>query len=185
MKKIVILIICLCPLLGFSQFQEKFKQMNNVQSPNFEDYDELLLEATSYIFSHPANPKSIDFMYAIQIAKFWMNRDTEFGMPIFGNFYNSLKNENNEQFFYTIAMMHYNLIQKIEKNRLIKIVKVEGIKFYDLPEVMEIQYEAAKILLDYAVNTENKLPLNKELQKYISAYRNGNLKEMMFIKNGG
>ena len=184
MKKIIILIVCLFPLLGFSQFQEKFKEMNNFQNPNFEDYDELLFEATSYIFSHPANPKSKDFIYAIQIAKFWMNKDTEFGMPIFGDFYDKLKNENNEQFFFTIAMMHYNLIQKIEKNRLIKLVKVEGVKFSELPEVMEVQYGGAEILLNYAKNTENNLPLNKESQNYLIAYRNGNLKEMMFKKNG-
>ena len=180
MKKNIILIICLFPLLGFSLFQKKFKEMNTVQNPNFEDYGELLFEATSYIFSHPANPKSKDFMYAIQIAKFWMNKDTKFGMPIFGDFYNKLKNENNEQFFYTIGMMHYNLIQKIEKNRLIKLVKVEGVKFSDLPEVMEVQYRGAEILLNYAENAENNLPLNKESQNYLIAYKNGNLKEMMF-----
>jgi hypothetical protein len=67
MKKIIILIVCFFPLLGFSQLQEKFKEMNNVQNPNFEDYDELLFEATSYIFSHPVNPKSKEFIYAIQI----------------------------------------------------------------------------------------------------------------------
>jgi hypothetical protein len=184
MKKIIVLIVCLFPFLGFSQFQEKFKEMNNIQNPNFEDYDELLFEATTYIFSHPINPKSIDFFYAVQIAKFWMNKDTGFGMPIFGDFYTKLKNENNQQFFYTIAMMHYNLIQKIEKNRLIKLVKTEGVKFSESPEVIEVQYGGAEILFRYAENTENNLPLNKESQNFIVAYRNGNLHEIMFKKDG-
>ena len=126
------------------------------------------------------NPKSEEFFYAVKIAQFWMNKDTEFGMPIFGEFYNKLTKENNQQFFYTLAMMHYNLVQKIEKNRVIKFVKVEGVKFSDLPEVREVQYEGAKILLDYAKQKENNLILNNDMQIYIDANENGKLQELMF-----
>ena len=60
-----------------------------------------------------------------------MNKDTGFGMPIFGAFYNKLPKEQYQQFFYTLAMMHYNLIQKMEKGRVIILNKIEGIKFSD------------------------------------------------------
>lgn len=109
-----------------------------------------------------------------------MNRDTEFGMPIFGAFHTKLTKENNQKFFYVIAMMHYNLIQKMEKNRVIKFVKVEGVKFSDLPEVQEVQYEGAKILLNYAKQKENNFPLNSDMQVYIEANENGTLKEVLF-----
>ena len=180
MKKIIIIIAFLISTLGFSQFKTKYKEMDKIENPKFENYDKLVFEATTYIFSNPINPKSEDFFYAVKIAQFWMNKDTEFGMPIFGDFYNKLTKENNQQFFYTLAMMHYNLIQKIEKKRVIKFVKVEGIKFSDLPEVREVQYEGAKIFLSYAEKIENNLPLNNNIQIYIDGNRNGKLQDLMF-----
>ncbi|WP_396153315.1 hypothetical protein [Flavobacterium sp.] len=180
MKKIFMVLICLLPFIGFSQFKIKFKEMEKVENPNFNNYDKLVFEATSFVFSNPMNPKSEEFFYAVKIAQFWMNKDTEFGMPIFGEFYNKLTKENNQQFFYTLAMMHYNLVQKIEKNRVIKFVKVEGVKFSDLPEVREVQYEGAKILLDYAKQKENNFILNNDMQIYIDANENGKLQELMF-----
>jgi hypothetical protein len=180
MRKIIILIVCFLPFIGFSQFKTKFEEMYKIENPNFENYDKLVFEATSYLFSHPVNPKSEDFLYAVKIAQFWMNKDTEFGMPIFGDFYNKLMKENNQQLFYTLAMMHYNLIQKIEMGRIVKFVKVEGVKFSDLPEVREVQYEGAKIFLSYAEKRENNLPLNKDVQIYIDGNNNGNLHELMF-----
>ncbi|GEC78302.1 hypothetical protein B0A61_07580 [Flavobacterium aquatile LMG 4008 = ATCC 11947] len=154
--------------------------MEQIENPSFSDYDELVYEATTYIFSNPVNSKSEEFLYAVKIAQFWMNRDTEFGMPIFGVFHTKLTKENNQKFFYVIAMMHYNLIQKIEKNRVIKFVKVEGVKFSDLPEVQEVQYEGAKILLNYAKQKDNNFPLNSDMQVYIEANENGTLKEVLF-----
>ena len=154
--------------------------MEQIENPSFTDYDELVYEATSYIFSNPVNSKSEEFLYAVKIAQFWMNKDTEFGMPIFGAFHTKLTKENNQKFFYVIAMMHYNLIQKMEKNRVIKFVKVEGVKFSDLPEVQEIQLEGAKILLNYAKQKENNFPLNSDMQVYIEANENGTLKEVLF-----
>ena len=180
MKKIIIIIICLISSLGFSQFKDKYKEMDRIENPKFENFDKLVFDATSYIFSNPVNLKSEDFFYAVKIAQFWMNRDTEFGMPIFGDLYNKLTNVNNEQFFYTLSMMHYNLIQKIKKNRIIKFVKVEGIKFSELPEVREVQYEGAKIFLGYAEKIENNLPLNKDVQIYIDGNKNEKLQELMF-----
>ncbi|WP_298119417.1 hypothetical protein [Flavobacterium sp.] len=179
MKKIFIIFYFL-PFIMLSQFKIKFKEMEKVENPSFNNYDKLVFEATTYIFSNPMNPKSEEFLYAAKIAQFWMNKDTEFGIPTFGEFYNKLTKENNQQFMYILSMMHYNLIQKIEKNRIIKFVKVEGIKFSDLPEVREVQYEGAKIFLDYSKQIENNLPLNNDMQIYIDANNNGKLQELMF-----
>ncbi len=180
MKKISILLIVLLPFLGFSQFKTKFMEMEKDANPSFENYDKLVYEATTYIFSHPVNPKSEDFFYSVKIAKFWMNKDTGFGMPIFGTFYNKLPKEQNQQFFYTLAMMHYNLIQKMEKGRVIILNKVEGIKFSDLKEVKEVQYEGAKIFLNYVENPANNLPLNTAVREFIDSNKKGTLQEVMF-----
>lgn len=180
MKKIMLLVAMLLPILGFSQFKSDFNAMEKVERPDFEQYDELVYEATSYIFSNPVNPKSEDFFYAVKIAQFWMNKDTGFGMPIFGDFYNKLTKENNQQFFYTLAMMHYNLSQKIESDRVILFNKVEGVKFSDLPEVKEVQYEGARIYLNYASMPENKLLLNQDIQVYLDSNKTGKLRKVMF-----
>ena len=39
MKKIFIVLICLLPFIGFSQFKIKFKEMEKVENPNFNNYD--------------------------------------------------------------------------------------------------------------------------------------------------
>ena len=61
MKKFFIILICFLPFIGFSQFKIKFKEMEKIENPNFNNYDKLVFEATSYVFSNPMNPKSEDF----------------------------------------------------------------------------------------------------------------------------
>jgi flavodoxin len=180
MKTILLLAFFFFSTSIFAQFETKFKEMSDVQNPNFNDYDDLVFESTTYIFNHAIDEKSDELKYAKKIAQFWMDRDTGFGMPIFGTFYMSLEKQSNQRFYYILAMMHYNLIQKIENNRLVLFTKVEGVKFSELPEVKEVQLEGAKILLNYSQQEKNNLKLSSNCEKYIVANREGNLEKIFF-----
>lgn len=180
MKKIIILLLLIIPTLINAQFKAEFDTMNKVENPNFNDYDKLVYEATKYIFSNPVNNKSEDFFYAVKIVQFWMDKDTVFPLPTFGTFFSKLTKENNERFFYIISLMHYNLIQKIDNNRLLKCLPIEGKKFFELPEVKEIQIEGAKIFLNYAADENNNFKLNPKLKLYVESMKEGKLENVFF-----
>ena len=76
--------------------------------------------------------------------------------------------------------MHYNLIQKLERNRLIIFTKIDGMKFSDLPEVKEVQIEGAKILLNYGQQEKNNLKFNSNCEKYTTANKKGYLEDIFF-----
>ncbi len=86
MKKSFILLLIILPSLMNAQFKARYEQMSKMSNPKFEDYDKSVYEATKYIFSNPINNKSEEFFYAVKIAQFWMNKDTEFPLPTFGKF---------------------------------------------------------------------------------------------------
>lgn len=182
MEKIFILLLISFTTIINAQFKTKFEEMSKVSNPNFKNYDKLVYEATKYIFSNPINNKSEEFVYSVKIAQFWMNKDTEFPLPTFGKFFSNLKKDNTETFFYTIFLMHYNLVQKIDHNRLLKCSPIEGKKFSELAEVREIQIEAAKIFLSYGENVNNNLKLNENLKIYSDALKEGKL-EIVFYEN--
>jgi hypothetical protein len=180
MKKITIVLLLIMPTLINAQFKDEFDSMNKVENPNFNDYDKLVYEATKYIFSNPVNNKSEEFFYAVKIAQFWMDKDTVFPLPTFGTFFSKLTKENNEKNFYIISLMHYNLIQKIDNNRLLKCLPIEGKKFFELPEVKEIQIESAKIFLNYAADENNNFKLNPKLKLYVESMKEGKLESVFF-----
>ena len=180
MKKIFILLLISLPTLMNAQFKPKYDEMSKVSNPNFKDYDKSVYEATKYIFSNPVNNKSEEFFYAVKIAQFWMNKDTEFPLPTFGIFFSKLAKNKEESFFYIISLMHYNLVQKIDHGRLLKCSPIEGKKFFELPEVREIQLEAAKIFLNYAENENNNLKLDENLKLYSVALKEGKLDTVFF-----
>ncbi len=96
------------------------------------------------------------------------------------NSFSKLNKNTEESFFYTISLIHYNLIQKIDHGRLLKGSPIEGKKFFELPEVREIQLEGAKIFLNYAENENNNLKLNKNLKFYLAALKEGKLDTIFF-----
>lgn len=168
------------PTLINAQLKAEFDAMNKAENPNFNDYDKLVYEATKYIFSNSVNNKTEDFIYAMKIAQFWMDKDTEFPLPTFGTFFSKLTKENNERIFYIISLMHYNLIQKIDNNRLLKCLPIQGKKFFELPEIKEIQIESAKIFLNYAAVENNNFKLNPKLKIYVDAMKEGKLESIFF-----
>jgi len=86
MKVTFLIIFSFFSVSTFAQFETKFNEMSAIQNPNFDDYDNLVFESTTYIFNHPTDEKSGELKYAKKIAQFWMGRDTGFTMPSFGDF---------------------------------------------------------------------------------------------------
>ena len=179
-KFIPFIIIFLVPFLSYSQFSEGMEAMSNERTPRHEDYQPLILEATTYIFNNPVDQSSEEFIAATQIVAFWMDKDTELNIPTFGDFFDSLTNENHQQFLYAIAMIHYGLDQKLNHGRILKCEPVKRKTYADQEDVKEVQLEGARIFLDYAGDPVNNVPLNAATQKYLEAYNYGRLEEILF-----
>ena len=109
-----------------------------------------------------------------------MNKDTGMNIPTFGNFFTSLTNKNQQQFLYTVAMINYGLDQKINHDRILKCVKIEGQKFSEQKDVKEVQFGGAQILLEFIGNEKNNVPMTSKTKKYFKAHQKNKLKEKLF-----
>lgn len=179
-KKLHLALILILPFAVFAQLSESLNDMKGDENPEYEKYEPLLYKATSYIFDNPTNIESEEFISATQIAGFWMNKDTEMGTPTFGNFFTVLSNENKQQFLYTVAMMHYQLDQKINYDRVLKCKPMKGQKYSEQEDVKEVQLGGAKILLEYIGDKNNNVPINAKTRKYAKAYRKGKLDKIFW-----
>ena len=175
-KRNLLLITLLISLNCFSQnFKEKFSKISINKNVTNEKED-IVFEATKYIFSNKPN-QSEEFIYATKIAGFWMNLDTEYGMPTFGKFYESLSLKG-QKFLFTTAMMHFLIKEKKENNRTIVNVKKEGVKYSELETVKETQLEGGKILLKYI--DEKGLKTSSKTKKFLKEFKKGNLENYFF-----
>ena len=179
-KKLQLILLLILPLTVFGQFSKSFNEMQADQNAEFSNYEVLIFDASNYIFKNPVDLKSKEFISATQIVGFWMNKDIGMGIPTFGEFFNSLTNENNQQFLYTVAMINYGLDQKINHNRILECTKIEGQKYSEQDDVKEVQLGGAKILLAYIGNTENNVPIKAKTKKYVKAFKKGELDDMFF-----
>lgn len=168
------------PLLTFSQFKERLEAMVNDKNAKHEEYQPLILEATTFIFNNPVDQSSVEFVSATQIVSFWMDKNTEMNIPTFGKFFESLINEDHQQFLYAIAMTHYGLDQKLNHGRILKCEPVKRKTYAQQGDVREVQLEGAKIFLNYAADSANNLPLNSASHKYLEAFNNGTLVQVIF-----
>lgn len=180
MKNIYLLLLIMLPLFSFGQFAESFREMSENKEADYETYEQLILDASNYIFSTPVDRSSVEFISATQIVGYWMNKETPLRIPTFGNFFDSLTNEEHQQFLYTIAMINYMLDQKINHGRTLKNEKERRQKFSEQEDVREVQLEGAKIFLAYAGKKENNVPLPQGSEKYLEAYENGELEKVFF-----
>jgi len=179
-KKILLLAVISIPSFCHSQLSDSLEKMKSDSEPDFANYEQLLFDATEYIFDNPVDFKSKEFVSACRIVDFWKNEDTGVNIPIFGNFYNSLNSKSNQRYFYMIAIMNYILSEKINNDRLLKNMKIEGQKYSEQKDVRESQIEGARIFLDYASNEKNGLVLNSKSKKYLKAHNKGKLGEIFF-----
>lgn len=161
-------------------FSESFAKMKQDKNPEYENYENLIFDASRYVFSNPVYPNGTEFKAAAQIVGFWMNKDTGMNIPTFGEFFTTLTNENKQQFLYTIAMINYGLDQKINHNRIVKCNKIEGEKFSEQEDVREVQLEGAKILLEFIGNEKNNVPMTSKTKKYYKAYERNKLEKELF-----
>jgi hypothetical protein len=181
MKKIIYYsIFLMIPFNLFGQLSKSLKEMKHDKNLKYEKYESLIFKATSYIFNNPLDSKTEEFSSAAQIVSFWMNKDTGMGIPTFGKFFKTLTNKNNQQFFYTAAMIHYELDQKINHNRILKCLPIEGEKYNEQKDVREVQFEGAKIILEYMGNKKNNVPMTRKTKKYFKAYKKNLLKGIFF-----
>lgn len=179
-KKLYLIYLLIFPMTIFGQLSESLNEMIADDNADYANYESLLFQATEYIFENPVDLRSKEFLAATQIVSSWMNKDTGMGIPTFGNFHTSLTNENNEQFFYVVAMINYGLNQKINHDRILTCKKIEGQSYSEQDDVREVQIGGAKILLEYIGNKNNNFPINSETKKYVKAFKKGKLEEMFF-----
>ena len=179
-KKIFFLTFIGIPIFCHSQLSDSLKKMESESKPDFANYEQLLFDATEYIFDNPVNFKSKEFVSACRIVDFWKNEDTGVNIPIFGNFYNSMNPKSNQRYFYMIAIVNYILNEKLNNNHILKNVKVEGQKYNEQEDVKESQIEGARIFLDYVSDENNRLSLNSKSKKFLKAHKRGELNEMFF-----
>lgn len=161
-------------------FSLSLAKMQKDENPKYENYENLIFDASQYIFSNPVYPNGTEFKSAAQIVGFWMNKDTGMGIPTFGSFFTALTNENKQQFLYTVAMLNYGLDQKINGNRILECKPKEGQKYSEQEDVREVQLGGAKILLEFIGNEQNNVPMTSKTKKYYKAYEKNELDTELF-----
>lgn len=181
MRKIILLLsMILVPAISSAQFQKAFEEMASDGKAEYKNYEDLVFDASTYIFNNPVDQGSANFVYATQIVGFWLDKDTGINIPAFGNFFESLGNENHQQFLYAIAMVHYGLDMKINHNRVLSAKKQKGKKYNEQEDVREVQLEGAKILLGYIGKESNNVPVPAKAREYLEAYKNNELEIKLF-----
>ena len=159
---------------------KSLSKMTADKEVDFSNYEKLLFEATEYIFSNPLNFKSKEYISACKIVDFWKNKDTGINVPLGNNLYNSLNPKSNQRYLYMIAIMNYILDQKLNHNRFLKCVMIEGQNFSAQADVREVQIEGSHIFLDYVYDSDNNIQLNSKSKKYLKAHKKGKLKTIFF-----
>jgi len=160
-------------------FSESLKRLKSDNDPQFSKYEMSLFDATEYIFSNPVNIKSKEFISATQIASHWMNSKYT-AIPTFGKFHKALTNKQQQQFLYNIAMLNYQLSQKLNHNNVLDCIPDKKSLYKDRKDVKEVQLEGAKILLDFIGDSENNVPMNSDTKKIYKLYKKGKLEEKFF-----
>lgn len=161
-------------------FSMSLAKMKEDKNPKYENYENLIYDASQYIFSSPVYPNGTEFRAATQIIGFWMDKDIGMGIPTFGDFFTSLTNQNRQQFLYAVAMINYGLDQKINHNRILECKPKDGEKYSEQEDVKEVQLGGAKILLEFIGDEKNNVPMTSKTRKFYKAYLKGKLEEKLF-----
>ncbi len=161
-------------------FSVSLKKMKNDENPKYEDYENLVFDASQYIFSNPIYPNGTEFRAATVIIDSWLDVPTDMNLPTFGGFYESLDQRINQKFLYIVAMMNYQLNQKINFDRVLKCEKITGQKYSEQEDVKEVQLEGAKILLKFMGDDKNNVSMTSKTKKYYKAFKKGELEEKIF-----
>jgi|GEM_PF-2515307 len=161
-------------------FSESLEKMEKNGIPDRKDFEDLIFDASQYIFSIPVYYNGTEFQSASQIIEYWMDQDMGMSIPAFGDFYKSLTNTKQQQFLYAVAMIYYSLDQKINNDRILDCKPLGGKKYSKQEDVREVQLGGAKILLEFMGNVNNNVPMTLKTKKYYQAFRNGKLEKKLF-----
>lgn len=161
-------------------FSESLEKMKQDENPEYTNYENLIFDASNYIFSNPIHPNGTEFGAANKIIEFWKNKDTGLNIPIGSDFYKALTNQNQQQYLYMIAMMNYSLDQKINHDRILACKPIKGQKYNEQEDVKEVQLKGAEIILEFIGNEKNNVPMTSETKKYYKAYEKNKLDKELF-----
>ena len=161
-------------------FSVSLAKMKEAENPKYKDYENLIFDASQYIFSNPVYPNGTEFGAACGIIDFWKNKDTGLNIPIFGNLYSALPEKGAHRYLYMVSMMEYVLAEKLENNRILKCEKIEGQEYRNQEDVKEVQLGGAKILLAFMGDERNNVPMNPQTKKYFKAFKKGQLEDKLF-----
>lgn len=176
-QKLLLILLLLFPILAIAQFESQYKKLEGYKNPKIEDYEQLVFDSTEYLLNNPIDKKSADFVSACKIVTFWMQQDTGYGIPLGGNFYYKLTNTDNQQYFYAVSIVNYLLDQKINHQRILKCLPIDGQLYRKQEDVIEVRLKAAELFLNFAKKRKNNIKLNARTKKYLHYQKKGNLKE--------
>ncbi len=161
----------------YAQTQKEITKIKELKDPSIEDYEQLVFESSQYLLSNPVNKKSAKFVSASKVVCFWMHQDTGYGIPLGGNFYYKLRNNDNQQYLYAVSMVNYLLDQKINHKRILNCLPLAGQSYSDQEDVKEVRLKAAGIFLDFAKKRKNHIKLTVRARRYLKHHRKGTLNE--------
>ena len=165
------------PIISYAQTLKDTLKIKEFKNPSIEDYEQMVFESTQYLLSNPVDKNSAEFVSASKVVCFWMHQDTGYGIPLGGNFYYKLRNDDNQQYFYAVSMVNYLLDQKINHKRILNCLPVIGQNYSEQEDVKEVRFKAAEIFLAFAKKRKNNIKLTVRARKYLKHYRKGTLNE--------
>ena len=174
---VLYLCVVLAPQRFFAQAQKDSITTREFKEPSIEDYEQLVFEATQDLLSNPVKETCAEFVSACKIVTFWMHQDTGFGIPLGGNFYYKLTNNDNQQYYYAVSMVNYLLDQKINHNRILSCLPTANQNYRHQEDVKEVRLKAAEIFLKFAKKRKNNIKMIVRARKYLKFYRKNTLHE--------
>ncbi len=182
LKSIIIFFLISFPLLCHAQLQSELKEPKTRQHTTVEDYETLVFDSSKYMLSNLVNKESAKFISASKIVSSWMNADTGFGVPLGGRFYYALTNTENQQYLYSVCIVNYILDQKLNHDRILKCLPIEGQIYREQEDVREVRLKGAEMFLEFAKKSKHKVKLTNKAKKYLKHYKKGTLGEVFFKK---
>lgn len=170
MKKIAI-VFCFT-LAGVVQLNnviaQDFKKIVEIEYEKKEDYKpheaEMLLCA-NYILQHPADKDNVDRLVALQAIIKWMSGTPDYKFSIDESI-TSLSKKNDDVLGIYMAALTKFVLENPDQSKNQSAIKLNAFTY----------------LLDYCVQSSNKIKRTKEISKAIDAKNNNSLKEYLSIK---
>jgi hypothetical protein len=166
MKKLA---LCITFVVAFTLVQAQNQpNYQTIKLETKEDFNEAAntaaLQAANYLFSTAINT-NIDRLDALQFVIKWMTGTPTYSFTLDNAATKFAKNDYNLLGLYMAAMVKYVLENKEQANNQ-----------------NNIKLNALQLVINYAKNTSNNVPLNKEFKKAIKAADDGSLKDYLGIK---